>query len=367
MSWREIIGHHDVVERLQRAIIRQRLTGSYLFVGPPGVGKRTVAIKAAQALLCMARAEGSAEPCLGCRSCHQVQAGSHPDLDILQRPADRTFLPIELFVGDRQHRNQEGLCHRIALTPYQSKYRVAIIDDADDLSIEGANVLLKTLEEPPPYAVLILIATSVVRQLPTVRSRCQIVSFMPLEERQVEQILASRLATDDNLRKELEASQLSLATLASLSRGSVQTALEWVDRDLVAMRRSLLRDLSQSDWDPFATARQLQQYLDGVSKDSIRKRRALRQIIAAVADFYRHILRLLGQQDPLGDEELRSQAYEAVQTGRFDWKTIALCMDACLQADQAAAANAHLPTLIDAWLDQLAEAMAVAQGRHPRG
>lgn len=350
MSWSEIVGHEQVKTWLQRAIVRQRLAGSYLFVGPAGVGKCTVALKVAQSLLCMARSADSAEPCGRCRSCLLVLSRQHPDLDLIRRPEGRTLLPIELFVGDREHRNQEGLCHRLALTPYYGPYRVAILDDADDLSIEGANVLLKTLEEPAPFVVIILIATSLVRQLPTIRSRCQIVSFLPLEEHQVADILRTRHLVEDAAQRE---------QLAALASGSVQTALEWAESGMVDVRQKVLSELVRPHWDPQALAHWMQQHIEGAGKESAAKRRALRQMIGLVMDFFRQALHAANARPLQGDTFLRRLTQEALTQWAVDRQALVDCIDACLQADQAAMANAHIATLIDTWLDSLAEALNV--------
>ena len=129
------------------------------------------------------------DPCEYCPSCLQVAARTHPDLEIVSKPEDKSFLPLELFIGDKEHRMKEGLCHRIAMKPFQGGRKIAIIDDADFLNAEGANCLLKTLEEPPPQSVLILIGTSPAKQLPTIRSRCQLIRFRPLRTDQVEELL----------------------------------------------------------------------------------------------------------------------------------------------------------------------------------
>ena len=94
------------------------------------------------------------------RACLQVDALTNPDLQIVSKPRDRNFIPVERFIGDREHRMSEGLCHDISLKPHYGGRKIAIIDDADFLNQEGANCLLKTLEEPPPKSLLILIGTS---------------------------------------------------------------------------------------------------------------------------------------------------------------------------------------------------------------
>ena len=189
MSWQGIHEHDPIVEAFRQCIGQGRLASAYLFVGPLGVGKRTFAYQLAQSLLCDSNPETAVDACGTCDSCRQVSAGSHPDVISVQKEDDENFIPIEAFIGDREHRNQTGLCRDIGLKPFSGRRKFAIIDDADHLNIEGANSLLKTLEEPPLGSVLILITTSELLQLPTIRSRCQIVRFSPLSEQVVREVL----------------------------------------------------------------------------------------------------------------------------------------------------------------------------------
>ena len=99
------------------------------------------------------------------------------NLILIEKPADKSTIPLAAFLGDDSRRMREGLCHDIALKPFMGGRKVAIIDDADYLNEESANCLLKTLEEPPPNSLLILIGTSADKQLPTILSRSQIVPF----------------------------------------------------------------------------------------------------------------------------------------------------------------------------------------------
>ncbi len=183
MAWQGIEGHDRVVERFRRALVRGRLASTYLFVGPAGVGKRRFAEKLAQALLCSRVAAREMAPCGTCDACVQAASLTHPDMYVLEKPPDRSSIPLAAFVGGDAHRMREGLCHDIALKPFMGGRKVAIIDDADWLNEESANALLKTLEEPPPDSVLILIGTAADKQLATIRSRSQIVRFALLAPR----------------------------------------------------------------------------------------------------------------------------------------------------------------------------------------
>ena len=178
----QIRGHESARERFRKSLEAGRLASTFLFVGPQGIGKRGFALGLAQALLCArTRADDPLEACGACESCRLMAAGTHPDLIRIERPEGKSFIPVELLIGSQEKRMREGLCHEIAMKPFLGGRKVAIIDDADFLNVEGANALLKTLEEPPPRCVMILIGMSAARQLPTIRSRCQIVRFREME------------------------------------------------------------------------------------------------------------------------------------------------------------------------------------------
>src|SRR5690554_2856479 len=124
MSWQGIEGHDEVVEQFRRALARGRLASSFLFVGPPGIGKRMFALKLAQSLLCENAAEADLNPCGTCPACLQVIAGSHPDVDVVAKPAERSSIPIESFIGPKERRMREGLCHSIGLKPVSGRRRI---------------------------------------------------------------------------------------------------------------------------------------------------------------------------------------------------------------------------------------------------
>jgi DNA polymerase III subunit delta' len=319
--WHSIVGHDDVVEQFRQTLSLGRLASTYLFVGPPGIGKRRFALELAQALLCTEADAASMEPCGRCESCRMYAAGNHPDLELIRLPADKSTLPIDLFIGDRDHRNQEGLCHRIGLKPFFGRRKVAIIDDADHFGIASANCLLKTLEEPPPSALLILIGTSPGRQLPTIRSRSQIVRFRPLDGESIARILIETGATADR----------DLAVRAAeRSEGSIEYAQQLTDRELWSFRDQLVSALSKPRLDGVRLTRAVQTFVDDVGKEAPLRRDRLRLVVGFAVEFYRARLRL--KQPPVANVR---------------------ALDASLAALEQIDRNANLGLVIQNWCQEL--------------
>lgn len=344
MSWQDIIGHDSVIQQFQRAFVRGRLASSFLFVGPPGIGKETFARKLAQALLCENNSSSTLDMCEGCPSCQQVIAGTHPDLIVVRKPADKSFLPIELLIGDREHRMREGLCHEISLKPFCGGRKVAIISDADFLNQEGANCLLKTLEEPPPNSVLILIGSSQQKQLPTIRSRCQIIRFQPLGEQSVELLLRrSEIADDERQAREL----------AAVARGSLQRAADLRESNLLDFREQLFDFLAGGQPASTEFAKTLTTFVDEAGKDATARRRRLAQTVEVATEFFRELILAIAGESRCTDSALRRSIELAIATDRFDEEAAAGCIDCCLQAESHIFANANQSTLIEWWVDEL--------------
>jgi len=357
MTWQGIEGHDLVVEKLRRAVARNRLASSFLFCGPAGVGKRTFALRLAQALLCRERPAVDLDPCGACPSCRMALANTHPDIEVVAKPEDKASLPLDLFLGDDEHRGQEGLCHWIGLKPFMGGRRIAIIDDADLLAAgraEVANSLLKTLEEPPPQSVLILIGTSPARQLPTIRSRCQLIRFLPLPEETVARLLVAKALVSD----EAEA-----ARLARFSEGSLQQAIELAGEELWRCRRALLEGLSAEVLDSTGLAQTIASFIDEAGKQPAARRARFRQVVAFAADFYRRVLHVRSGLPLPSDPDLRDPLEVAAQHFRGDAIDAATCLERCLDALGQIDSNANQATLIEAWLDDLASNTTAVRSR----
>lgn len=335
----EITGQDAVVERFVRAAALGRIAGSYLFIGPPGVGKSTVALALAKALVCE-RPRPGLEACGSCASCVQADGGSHPDIDVVSRPADRSTIPIESLIGDPEHRMREGLCWRLLLRPALGGRKVAIILDADHLSEEAANCLLKTLEEPPDRAVIILVGTSLERQLPTIRSRCQIVRFQALDEATVLRIISSEAASGGQ-----QADPAALRAGAAAAGGSLARARQLLDPQLTLFRGRLLELLGRRPVHGVDLARETLEFVEAAGKEAPPRRARLRLALDAALDCFRAALRQSVAGERPADPAV-GRAVAAWATGPDDATT---AIEATLAAAEAIDRNAHLTALIDAW------------------
>jgi DNA polymerase-3 subunit delta' len=356
MSWQNIEGHDRIVKQFRRALQRGRLASTFLFLGPEGIGKRMFALKLAQAFLCERVDERKLDPCGICPPCQQVMSGTHPDLELVSKPADRSFIPVDVFIGDREHRMRTGMCHRISLTPVSGKRRVAIIDDADYLNQEGANCLLKTLEEPPPRSAIILIGTSEQRQLPTIRSRSQIIRFAGLEADVIGRLL---------IESGIDPRQAQRAQ--DIAGGSLERARQFVGSDALEHRERLWRVLATTPCDRRELVRMVTEFTDEAGKEMAAKRIRLREIAETAIEFYRELLRQLVASEIGGGNSVspepgcspanpvREFAGQIRDQWRGNSESIASCIDRCLDALWQIDANANVPTLTEAWLADLAQ------------
>lgn len=282
MDWSGLLGHDRQRQWFQHAVQQGRLASTFLFVGPSGIGKRTFAHLIAKSLLCTTRPPEAFSPCGHCEACMQVAAGTHPDVIAIQRDEDKSTLSIDQFVGDKDARMQEGLCYELRLKPYSGRRRIAIVDDADTLAAEGANSLLKTLEEPPPGSLIFLIGTSEQRQLRTIRSRSQIVRFHPLSETQ----LATLILRQGWAQNEQEALQI-----ASESDGSMDLAKLSIEESWRALRQHLNAELRRCPIDFPKLGKTLIDHVNDAGTEGQARREQLKSILDCAIDVYRNALR----------------------------------------------------------------------------
>jgi DNA polymerase-3 subunit delta' len=221
---------------------------------------------------------------------------------------------------------------------------VAIIDDADSLNVEGANALLKTLEEPPLDSVIVLIGTSAEKQLSTIRSRSQVVAFRPLDPQVVARLLLAEEAVES-----LETAQ----KLARYSDGSLGRARALADPELWQFRAELLQELAKSPFDSVSLAKKTLAFIDAAGREAPPRRERARQLVAFAAELYRQLVRQRSGCDAAADPDLAKAVSRLVQTGWSDDEGVA-AVERSLEAIAHIDRNVHQATAIECWLDDLA-------------
>jgi DNA polymerase-3 subunit delta' len=220
-----LIGHEWAVDMLKQQLAHDSLRHAYLFSGPPGLGRRTLALRLTQALNCPTPASPGV-PCGTCRTCRQIDAMQYPDMTIVQSEKEGGTLKVEQVREVRQ---------QLVLTPYQGVSRVALFLRFQEANASASNALLKTLEEAPPHAILLLTADSSEQLLPTITSRCETLRLRPLPVERVEAALKERGAGSDQAR-----------LLAHLSGGRPGAAFRMMDdASALEFRQGRLDDLQR--------------------------------------------------------------------------------------------------------------------------
>lgn len=183
-----VIGNQQAQTIFERALASDQTRHAYLLHGPAHVGKFTLALAFARALLCLNRGPGQSDACGECSACRKVAHGNHPDLAIIEPEDGKRWIRIEAI------RDMQRLA---SLAPAESSHRVIIIPEMERIQEGTANTLLKTLEEPPEGVVLLLIATEPDAVLPTILSRCQLIQLRPLAPHEVSDALRDRWQVSD--------------------------------------------------------------------------------------------------------------------------------------------------------------------------
>ena len=313
-----------------------RFPHAFLFVGPPGVGKALFARTLAQALLCETNPESILEPCGRCPSCLQVVADSHPDVLFVRKPEERQELPVRAI---------RDLCIDLGLKPMRGARRVAIVADGDDMSEEAANAFLKTLEEPPPGSVLILIGESADAQIATVVSRCRVLRFNGLSTEDLSAIL---------LEDGLVANPEDAASLADRAGGSVARAKALADPEVGPFRRELIETLTASGgFDPVHLAGRMDTFCKEGGKEAGPQRERAYVLLGELGRLWRSVLwQAAGLEAPSLDPAEAGEI--ASLAARLEPEDVFVLADRCLVAAAEVGRNASRTVVIQSLTRDLA-------------
>ena len=233
-----VIGHDWAVDFLRRTLAQGRNRHAYLFSGSPSLGKMRLALAFAQALNCEAESKAQ-RPCLVCRSCKAISRGNDPDL-IVAAAEDGAPLKIDAI---------RDVARLLALKPYSSRYRIAILDDFHLVAPLAQDALLKTLEEPPGHAILLLLAASAERVLPTIRSRAQQLPLRPAPHELIRRHLISTGCDEEqaDLLARLSGGRVGWALSASADDSPLEFRNEMLDTLSSVVEGKRLQRMKESD------------------------------------------------------------------------------------------------------------------------
>lgn len=208
-GFQDIIGHDVIKKHLKKAIESKKVSHAYIIAGETGMGRKSLANAFALTLLCE---KGQNDPCMECHACKQVLSGNHPDFIYVNYKKASS-----IGVDDIREQIQNSLM----IKPYSSYYKVYVLDEAEKMTIQAQNALLKTIEEPPPYAIILLLTTNSDKFLPTVLSRCIQLKLKPLNDSVIKNFLTESLNITES----------KADIYAAFSRGNLGKAIQLAESD----------------------------------------------------------------------------------------------------------------------------------------
>lgn len=251
-----LVGHDGTIHALARSIARARVAHAYLFTGPHSIGKTTLARKLAQALQCT----GTARPCGECSTCQRIARDRHPDVQVIAGVPvgykfDEKSPPPPPRANDAERRilkidQVRLLQHDLARAPFEGRWKIAILQRFEEANEEAANAFLKTLEEPPRHARLVLTARDASLLLPTITSRCQVFALRPLTLAQIEAALIERyraLPEQARVLARVSAGRLGWAIRALEQRALLQAREQYLDELNAALTEGRAERLQRAE------------------------------------------------------------------------------------------------------------------------
>ncbi len=229
LAFQDILGHDSIKQHFQKAIELHKVSHAYILAGEAGMGRKSLAHAFALTLLCE---KGGSQPCMNCHACKQVLSGNHPDLIHVTHEK-----PGSIGVDDIR----EQINDTIMIRPYSSYYKVYIVDDAEKMTIQAQNALLKTIEEPPSYAVIILLTINEDLFLTTILSRCVQLKLKPLKDSVIQAYLKETMGIPER----------EAQLYAAFARGNLGKAIKLSDseefKDMYKRLLSMLRNIKNMD------------------------------------------------------------------------------------------------------------------------
>ena len=184
-SFKDVVGHKDIINYIRNAVTENKVSHAYILNGERGSGKKMLANLFATTLLCEKQGP---DPCNACHSCHQAESGSHPDIIRVTHEKPNTISVDDI----RRQVNED-----IQIKPYQGPYKIYIIAEADLMTVQAQNALLKTIEEPPAYAVIFLLTENAEALLPTITSRCVMLKLRNIKDTLIRKYLMETMHVPD--------------------------------------------------------------------------------------------------------------------------------------------------------------------------
>ena len=228
-SFSEIVGHEQIKEHMQAAIRDKKPFHAYLFQGEEGVGKEALARTFAAGLQC--QSESADKPCKECVSCRQMESGNQPDVIWVTR--EKASLGVDEI--------REQLCNTMDIKPFSSPYKIYLVPESEKMTEAAQNALLKTIEEPPEYGIVILMTSNISALLPTIQSRCLTMEFRPLSTAVVESYVKEHCQVPDYQAR----------ASAAFAQGNLGKAMRYAKSEDFIERKdhiiSLLRHVEQMD------------------------------------------------------------------------------------------------------------------------
>ena len=331
MAWDRIRGHDAARHQLLTAYKAGRFAHAFLFVGPDGVGKRVFATVLAKSLLCEAPPE-PLTPCDHCPTCVQVMAGTHPDFFSTKREEGKNELSVDVM---------REFTHRLGLKAGRGGRKVGMVEEADALNPSSANAFLKPLEEPPPGTTLILLATSIDNQLPTILSRCQVVPFRPLGPADVRGVLSDHGVTD----------KTRADRLVRLAAGSPGRALQLNDDAFWDFRQTLFAAMTAARPDPTGFIAAWAGFVEAAGKQAPAQRERAVLALGLLTEILQYALRTAVGGVAPGDP---TEAAAVAELGRRAGpERLAKWVEACLAAEAQIARYVQVGLVIEALADRL--------------